>query len=187
MINDRRGDLRLWIHRWLGGRDFERVGQVESSRLINPIFGIRKVKNLLAIDVSLFHAGVDAEWSSRKDNKVSILARFQRADAIVEIQSGRPVAIVYPDQREGQLELRLPDGASPYYLAFGEMAEAHLPLLAADGTRLGTIVAPRHAHNMAWGGEDGQTLYLCARDRLYRMRLNVAGAPRTERVTRMER
>ncbi len=60
-------------------------------------------------------------------------------------------------------------------------------VLAADGTRLGTIVAPRHAHNMAWGGEDGQTLYLCARDRLYRMRLNVAGAPRTERVTRMER
>ena len=31
---------------------------------------------------------------------------------------------------------------------------------------------PRHVHNMAWGGDDRQTLYLCARDRLYRMRLN---------------
>jgi hypothetical protein len=29
---------------------------------------------------------------------------------------------------------------------------------------------------MAWGDEDGRTLYLCARNGLYRMRLNVAGA-----------
>ena len=48
-------------------------------------------------------------------------------------------------------------------------------VLAPDGTRLGTIVTPRHVHNMAWGDADGRTLYLCAQDRLYRMRLNVAG------------
>jgi gluconolactonase len=49
-------------------------------------------------------------------------------------------------------------------------------VLSADGVHLGTIVAPRHVHNMAWGGRDGRTLLLCARDRVYTMRLNVAGA-----------
>jgi gluconolactonase len=48
-------------------------------------------------------------------------------------------------------------------------------VFAADGKHLGTVVTPRHVHNMAWGDEDGRTLYLCARDRLYRMRLNVGG------------
>jgi gluconolactonase len=51
-------------------------------------------------------------------------------------------------------------------------------VVSAEGTHLGTIRVPRHIHNMAWGDEDGRTLYLCARDRLYRMRLNVAGSGR---------
>jgi gluconolactonase len=49
-------------------------------------------------------------------------------------------------------------------------------VISADGVHLGTIVAPRHVHNMAWGGSDGRTLFLCARDRLYTMRLNIPGA-----------
>jgi gluconolactonase len=48
-------------------------------------------------------------------------------------------------------------------------------VLADDGTHLGTIVTPRHVHNMAWGDADGRSLYLCGQDRLYRMRLNVHG------------
>jgi gluconolactonase len=48
-------------------------------------------------------------------------------------------------------------------------------ILAPQGKHLGTIVAPRHPHNFAWGDADGRSLYLCARDRLYRMRLNVPG------------
>jgi len=48
-------------------------------------------------------------------------------------------------------------------------------VISPAGKHLGTIVAPRHIHNMAWGDEDGRTLYLCARSGLYRMRLNVAG------------
>jgi gluconolactonase len=55
-------------------------------------------------------------------------------------------------------------------------------VIAADGTPLGTIAAPRHVHNMAWGGEDGRTLYLCARDRLYSMRLEIPGAPAVRRA-----
>ncbi len=47
------------------------------------------------------------------------------------------------------------------------------------GQHLGTILVPRHVHNMAWGDVDGRTLYLCARDRLYQIRLNVAGRVQT--------
>ena len=48
-------------------------------------------------------------------------------------------------------------------------------ILDAQGNHLGTIRLPRHPHNFAWGGEDGQTLYLCARDSLYRLPLLIPG------------
>jgi gluconolactonase len=48
-------------------------------------------------------------------------------------------------------------------------------VLSPDGKHLGTIKAPRHPHNMAWGDDDGRTLYLTAEDRLYRIRLNIPG------------
>lgn len=48
-------------------------------------------------------------------------------------------------------------------------------IVSSEGKHLGTIIAPRHPHNMAWGDEDGKTLYLCARSGLYQLRLNIAG------------
>ncbi|MBI1815424.1 MAG: SMP-30/gluconolactonase/LRE family protein [Deltaproteobacteria bacterium] len=48
-------------------------------------------------------------------------------------------------------------------------------VLSPAGKHLGTIIAPKHVHNMAWGDEDAKTLYLCGRSALYRMRLNIAG------------
>ncbi|MEX2300648.1 MAG: SMP-30/gluconolactonase/LRE family protein [Bryobacterales bacterium] len=48
-------------------------------------------------------------------------------------------------------------------------------ILSPEGKHLGTIVAPKHAHNFAWGGEDGKTLYMAARSALYRMTLNIPG------------
>jgi gluconolactonase len=48
-------------------------------------------------------------------------------------------------------------------------------ILSPEGKHLGTIVAPKHPHNFAWGDEDGKTLYLCARSGLYRMRLGIPG------------
>ncbi len=50
-----------------------------------------------------------------------------------------------------------------------------LHIVSRDGKHLGTIIAPQHVHNMAWGDDDGKTLYLAARSGLYRMRLNIAG------------
>lgn len=54
-------------------------------------------------------------------------------------------------------------------------APGGLQVLSKDGAHLGTIKAPQHIHNMAWGDEDGKTLYLTARNGLYRMRLNIEG------------
>ena len=54
-------------------------------------------------------------------------------------------------------------------------APGGLQILSPEGKHLGTIVTPQHAHNMAWGDDDGKTLYLCARTGLYRIRLNIAG------------
>jgi gluconolactonase len=51
-----------------------------------------------------------------------------------------------------------------------------LRIYAPSGRHLGTVVAPRPIHNFAWGGADGKTLYLTARDRLYRMPLKIGGA-----------
>jgi gluconolactonase len=48
-------------------------------------------------------------------------------------------------------------------------------IFAADGRHLGTIRAPHPVHNFAWGGDDGRTLYLCARSTLYRIDLQIAG------------
>lgn len=48
-------------------------------------------------------------------------------------------------------------------------------ILSPEGVHLGTVLAPKHPHNMAWGDSDGKTLYLCARGSLYSLRLNIAG------------
>lgn len=54
-------------------------------------------------------------------------------------------------------------------------APGGLWVLSSGGKHLGTIITPKHVHNMAWGDEDGKTLYLCARSGLYKMRLNIEG------------
>ena len=48
-------------------------------------------------------------------------------------------------------------------------------IISSAGKHLGTIVAPKHPHNLAWGGDDGKTLYMTAQGTLYRMPLNVPG------------
>ena len=48
-------------------------------------------------------------------------------------------------------------------------------IISPAGKHLGTIKAPELAANMAWGDEDGRTLYIAARTSVYRVRLKVAG------------
>lgn len=48
-------------------------------------------------------------------------------------------------------------------------------ILSPTGEHLGTLKGPELAANIAWGDEDGKTLYLAARTGLYRVRLGVEG------------
>ncbi|RJP34793.1 MAG: SMP-30/gluconolactonase/LRE family protein [Phycisphaerales bacterium] len=48
-------------------------------------------------------------------------------------------------------------------------------IFSPDGTHLGTLRGPEHAHNLAWGDRDGRTLYWAAQTSIYRLRMNVAG------------
>jgi gluconolactonase len=48
-------------------------------------------------------------------------------------------------------------------------------IVSPAGKHLGTIIGPEHPHNMAWGDEDGKTLYLCAQTGIYRIRFNIPG------------
>ena len=48
-------------------------------------------------------------------------------------------------------------------------------IISPAGKHLGTIIAPKHPHNLTWGGDDGKTLYMTAQDSIYRMPLNISG------------
>jgi gluconolactonase len=48
-------------------------------------------------------------------------------------------------------------------------------LLSPDGAHLGTLRLPESPHNLAWGDEDGQTLYVTAMTSVYRIRLRIPG------------
>ncbi len=48
-------------------------------------------------------------------------------------------------------------------------------LLSEEGERLGLLELPEDPHNLAWGDEDGRTLYITALTSVYRVRLNIPG------------
>ena len=49
-------------------------------------------------------------------------------------------------------------------------------ILSGEGKHLGTLHAPEHPHNLAWGGSDRRTLYLAAQTSIYRLQLNIPGS-----------
>ena len=48
-------------------------------------------------------------------------------------------------------------------------------VLSAEAEHLGTLKLPEDPHNLAWGDEDGRTLYVTALTSVYRIRLAVPG------------
>jgi gluconolactonase len=48
-------------------------------------------------------------------------------------------------------------------------------LLSPGGTHLGTLRLPERPHNLAWGDQDGRTLYVTAETSIYRIRLGIPG------------
>jgi gluconolactonase len=55
-------------------------------------------------------------------------------------------------------------------------AEDGVHVIAPDGTELGRILVPELVANVAFGDDDGRTLYMTATTSLYRIRLNVRDA-----------
>jgi gluconolactonase len=50
-------------------------------------------------------------------------------------------------------------------------------IFSPEGKPLGTIVMPERVGNVAWGGPDRKTLYICASTSVYRVHLKIAGEP----------
>lgn len=48
-------------------------------------------------------------------------------------------------------------------------------ILSPNGKQLGLIKGPEDPHNMAWGDDDGKSLYITALTGIYRIRMNIAG------------
>jgi gluconolactonase len=48
-------------------------------------------------------------------------------------------------------------------------------VISPEGEHLGTLRLPEAPHNLAWGDDDGRTLYVTAETSVYRIRLNVPG------------
>jgi gluconolactonase len=48
-------------------------------------------------------------------------------------------------------------------------------IISPGGKQLGLIKGPEDPHNMAWGDDDGKTLYITALTGIYRIRMNIAG------------
>jgi gluconolactonase len=50
-------------------------------------------------------------------------------------------------------------------------------ILSPEGKHLATIIMPERVGNLAWGGPDRKTLYICASTSVYRVRLSIPGEP----------
>jgi gluconolactonase len=59
-------------------------------------------------------------------------------------------------------------------------ASAGIHVIEPGGQLLGRIKIPEHVANMAWGDSDFRTLYICAREVVYRVRLGIPGIPHGE-------
>lgn len=103
------------------------------------------------------------------DNRKTVFRYDVNPDGTVA--NGRPFFDFTKFKGEDAIDGVKVDTAGNVYVS----APGGLHIVSPDGTHLGTIVTPQHVHNMAWGDEDGKTLYLTARTGLYRIRLNIAG------------
>ncbi len=53
-------------------------------------------------------------------------------------------------------------------------------ILSPEGKRLATLLIPERVGNVAWGGSDRKTLYICASTSVYRVKLSIPGEPVTQ-------
>jgi gluconolactonase len=104
------------------------------------------------------------------DEKAKVVKRYQ-VNADGTLKDGTLFCDLTGAPGEDAIDGLKVDQAGNLYVS----GPAGLWVISPDGKQLGTIITPKHVHNMAWGDDDGRTLYLCGQGSLYRMRLNVAG------------
>src|SRR5207248_2144339 len=103
-----------------------------------------------------------------KDGSLTLLA-----DRYEGKRLNSPNDLVY--RSDGTLYFTDPPFGLPKFFDDPRKELPYSGVYSREGKHLGTISGPKHPHNMAWGGDDGKTLYLCARTGLYRMPLKIAG------------
>lgn len=104
------------------------------------------------------------------DDKRKIIMRYE-AQADGTLRNGNLFFDMTRSEGEDALDGMKVDQQGNLYVS----GPGGLWILSSEGKHLGTIIAPKHPHNLAWGDQDGKTLYLCAESGLYRMHLNIAG------------
>ena len=85
-----------------------------------------------------------------------------------DLVAGEPVVLSDDVRRADGMCL---DAAGNVYVT----SHRSLRVFAPDGTPWGEIDVPRHPSNCTFGGEDGRTLYVSARQRIYRARVTIPG------------
>jgi gluconolactonase len=105
------------------------------------------------------------------DDKAKVVKRYE-VTAEGTIQNGKLFFDLTPAKGEDAIDGIKVDLQGNVFIS----GPGGLWVISPEGKHLGTIIAPKHVHNMAWGDDDRKTLYLCGRSSLYRMRLNIAGA-----------
>lgn len=104
------------------------------------------------------------------DEKKKVVMRYE-VSSTGTLKNGKPFFDMTNARGEDALDGIKVDQKGNLYVS----GPGGLWIISPEGKHLGTIITPKHAHNFAWGDEDGKTLYICARSGLYRMRLNIAG------------
>ena len=104
------------------------------------------------------------------DVKKKVIMRYEvRPDG--SLSNGTVFVDATPDSGEQAWDgLKVDQGGNVYAAGPGGVW-----IMSPAGRHLGTIKAPEQPANMAWGDDDGRTLYLAARTSVYRVRLKVPG------------
>ena len=82
----------------------------------------------------------------------------------------------FPDGTLGMPDVQLVDQQGNVY----STGPGGLWIFSPEGKPLGTILLSENAANCAWAGPDRKTLYITASSSIYRIHLNIAGAPLTK-------
>lgn len=106
------------------------------------------------------------DWDDHK----KVVNRYEIA-ADGSLSAGKAFCDLTAQQSEDAIDGVKTDTVGNVYIS----GPGGLWIVAPDGKVLGVLKTPNHAHNFTWGDADGRTLYLTARDTVYRLRLMVPG------------